>query len=57
MSAAAVDAPTPPVVERRRPRSLSPQVEAQLAKLEELRDRYSLVLLLQAIAESEGRPS
>lgn len=52
--AAALVAPTPRPARRGRPPRLSPQVEAQLAKLEELRDRNSVLLLLQAIRENEG---
>lgn len=47
-------APAPRAARRGRPSRLSPQVAAQLAKLEELRDRDSLLLLLQAINENEG---
>lgn len=38
---------------RERPRRLSSEVEAQLRKLEQLNDRYSVVLLWRAIDESE----
>ena len=53
MSGAAALVESTPRDARPARRQLSPQVAAQLAKLEELRDRDSLLLLLRAIRENE----